>query len=685
MWVLALVAVPIVSPVAQAVGSAGTGELDPLSGSGIVLHEMGIDVRVTDAIARTRLSLVFENTAAVHRNATVDVPLPAGATLTGFNLTVGNRTHRGRVLPHDQAQQEYQDAVDQGRQAVLLESPGRDRVRLRVHVGPAAEPVLRLAYVEHLPLRQGARTYQLGLPPGDGPTPAEVEARIEVRSRADIMGMAAPGFDLDVVERSLGRVVLEGNGSAGDAEALRVRWTEGDEAWAASLTGAAPDGRWTPVLATAAFRPAEAAGTLPRDIVFVLDTSGSMAGAKVRQARDSVREVLLELRPDDRFGIVGFDSRVRQVSDGLVPVSDASVSTHRERLSDVSAGGSTDVDAALQHALQLLGDAGAPERVPVIVLVTDGKPTHGVTEPSRIVSRTVQANDREAAVHPIAIGLDARDGFLEDLARTSGGELLELAPGTDLEERLAGYYASLSDPLLTDVRVEISGVPHDRVLPETLPTLYRDDTLRVAFRANLSAGDNVTMTVSGQSPGGPLERTFRFDVGGMPVEPAVARIWGKMHVDRLMTEDRVGERDLRDAIVANATRYGIVTPYTSWIAVEDPSATVEDPDDATDPGDTVDDPVPDPDAIDPPAPHAVREQAAPAAGQGTADRSATGGGASTPTPGSPAPHGSSGPADAGRSSGPASDAPTARPTIPGPGLALAVLAGIAALTIKRRG
>lgn len=610
-------------------GTGAAGSVPPLvEGDGVVVDRVEVRVEVVDAVASTELTLVLRNVANASRQAHVRLPLTPGATLTAFNLTFGDRRFEGVVLEKQAAEAAYHDSVERGDDAVLLEAVGEEAVRLRVHAGPGEERVLRLRTVDHLPLTQGARSWRLpasliqaaaagpqpergaagdgsdpagngssaagdgSVPAGDGgdaqnapggpapaPAPAPLHVQVDVHTSNGITGHAAPArpFDrVDVAGQKLHAEVELADPSAG-ADDLVLTWTEGGGVWVPSLVAAAPPGgdaaAAVPVMATVSMRPHDVGDALPRDMVFVLDTSGSMSGHKIVQARESIREVLLTLRPDDRYAVVLFDSDVTVLTEGLVDVSSSTVSRTRDRLATVRADGSTNLDGGLQRALDLLGTQGEAGRVPLVVLVTDGRPTAGVTDPSAIVDRMVQANRREAAVHPIAIGLDADDSFLADLAARSGGTLTELDPGAALQAELGSFYASLGDPILTDVEVDVRGVEHGVVLPRVLPPLYRDDTLTVLFRANLSqvsAGSGVTLTLSGTGTTGPVTASFPFPLAQVPVVGEVRNLWGQALVADLLGRERVNGTSpgLRHAIVQSAVHYGVVTPYTSWVVVE---------------------------------------------------------------------------------------------------------------------
>lgn len=575
LMVLCLVGVLVLGPVRPPNAAASQVVVgDPWfsSGGAMRLDHVGIQVLSSGGVATTSLSFRFTNVLDVEREAVLDIPLPSGATLTGFFLQVDNETWRGRVEERAAARQAYEDAKERGEDAVLLEQADDDGVRLAIQVPANATRTLTVRYVEALGLESGARAYRFPLSAlWKHPTTLHaLDVEVNVTSNWGIQQVNFPGMPL-AIDRShpQGFTASYSGENVAPMEDLVALWREGSGAWHPSLVSDATGGPVGPEEATlvASVAPPEVQGRgLPRDIVFVVDTSGSMSGGKMTQARESLREVLLTLRPDDRFGIVRFASDVERLTPGLVDADDGNIQTYRERLKDLQAEGSTALDDGLQEGLAQLTETHG-ERVPLIVLLSDGMPTSGITDGPSIVSRMVAANAAGAAVHVLAIGLDADDTFLEDVAAESGGTLNLLAPDDDLQERLAGFYASLEDPLVTGVQVTIDGVETQDLYPKVMPALYKGSTLLIAFRADLTTAETVSIRLQGVSPAGAVDETFVFNTTAIGALAEADRIWGSMHVAALLAQERTlgTSPELRGEIIEAAKEHGIVTPYTSWI------------------------------------------------------------------------------------------------------------------------
>ncbi len=522
------------------------------------------DVQVHDAVARTALALTVRNDGTAPAQAHISVPLPDGAAVLGFNLTVDGRLLVGRVQERAAAQAEYEAAVQNGSDAALLTQADKRLIALDVNVAPGAERVLRLAYAESVPLASGARVYRLPLEQLD-PRPAAFHLAVDVASRFGAADLASIGVPLSF---------QSGHGQAdalpATARDLVLTWTE-EAADHSSLVAARPlaDG------------PTEALGTfclegaaLPRDVAFILDQSGSMAGIKMTEAREALVAALGTVTPADRYTVVPFSSDAVPFDATLKAGSRSNVEAAQARAAQLDIEGGTNLDSALQEAFRQLALGAASDNLAMVVLLTDGLPTIGVTEHDEIIRRAEAANVRDAPIVVVPIGLDADYTFLADLALRSGGAYVDPgAPDEDLSDRLARLAAVLAEPVARDLRLTLSGADEDSVFPRVLPPVYADDCLEVRFR---TLGDGpVTVVLAGEGATGPVRFEATFEPGDEGVEPAVRNLWGQAYVAELLSQERgAGGEDaaLRQAVILNATTYGILTPYTAWVLADDQPA-----------------------------------------------------------------------------------------------------------------
>jgi len=313
-------------------------------------------------------------------------------------------------------------------------------------------------------------------------------------------------------------------------------------------------------------------GTIAKDVTLIFDTSGSMAGAKIEQAKGALRYVINRLNPEDRFNIVSFASTVNTFSGGMQPASE------RDRalayVDGLVATGGTNINDALITALRLHASdsSGRPHTV---VFVTDGLPTVGPQQPEQIIQNAQRAAGTEGGARwrlfTFGVGFDVNTTLLDKLATDFGGTSAYVRPQENLEEAVSAFYAKVSAPVLTDLRLDFGGADVYDLFPARLPDLYAGSQLVLSGRYRRSGTFDVTLA---GSAGGRAQQfalsgaTF----AGAPVEgqEALPRLWAGRKIGFLLAEIRLrgANKELVDEIVTLATRYGIATPYTSIFVPE---------------------------------------------------------------------------------------------------------------------
>jgi Ca-activated chloride channel family protein len=303
----------------------------------------------------------------------------------------------------------------------------------------------------------------------------------------------------------------------------------------------------------------------PKDVVFVVDTSGSMAGAKLQQAKKALQFCVENLNADDRFEIVRFSTEAESLFGKLSEADSA----HRKRASnfiaDLKPIGGTAIADALQTAFKARTEKS--ERPFVIIFLTDGLPTVGTRNPDEIVADVKKAGD--ARIFSFGIGSDVNTQLLDQIAEGTRAFSHYVLENEDLEVKVSNFYTRIKEPVLTNVRLEFGGgIRISKLYPAQLPDLFKGDQLILTGRYT-GAGE-VEAKLTGMANG--HEQTFTYKVKfDDSSNDYVARLWATRRVGFLLDEIRLhGETtELRDEATDLARRYGIVTPYTAYLIVED--------------------------------------------------------------------------------------------------------------------
>jgi Ca-activated chloride channel family protein len=320
---------------------------------------------------------------------------------------------------------------------------------------------------------------------------------------------------------------------------------------------------------------------VPRDVILVLDVSGSMDGEKIDQAKGALTYVLEHLNEEDRFNVIAFSTGIRQYAGGLQPVSKARDAVRW--VEDLEAVGGTDINRAL---LEAMGQVD-PDRPTVVIFLTDGLPTEGITEIDQILSNVGASASENVRLFPFGVGDDVNTILLDTLAEQQRGVTGYIRPHEQIDEEVSGFYAKISTPVLSNIELDFGDVVVEDVYPYPLPDLFAGTQLILTGRYRKSGSVRVTLTgeVDGETRQFKYEGTFRTGGGNADVNVRfIPRLWATRKIGYLLRQIRLyGERDeWVDAIVNLSVRYGIITPYTSFLIEEDDILTEEGRDEAGD-------------------------------------------------------------------------------------------------------
>jgi Ca-activated chloride channel homolog len=326
-----------------------------------------------------------------------------------------------------------------------------------------------------------------------------------------------------------------------------------------------PDGFFLLMLSP---KPGVANRIVSKDVLIVLDHSGSMDGEKFQQAQAALRYILQHLNPGDRFHLTTFSSDVQMYASELRPASEASAAL--DWASGISAEGSTDINRALLESAAVADK----ERPTYLIFLTDGLPTEGVTENSQILENFQKAARDNIRVFAFGVGYDVDTFLLDSLSGEHHGQSSYVRPSQSLDEVLSGFYARISTPVLTNLRLDFGSKQVYDVYPNPLPDLFTGSQVVVTGR--YKKGGTFDASLYGNVNG--LDQAYRYpeqvlvedsrSIRGAPT--GLPRLWATRKIGSLLNELRLkgNNKEIIDQIVHLSIRYGIVTPYTSYLVTE---------------------------------------------------------------------------------------------------------------------
>ncbi|MFN8669148.1 MAG: VIT domain-containing protein [Gemmatimonadaceae bacterium] len=550
-----------------------------------------VKIALADRVLRYEVTEVFKNTSGRVAEADYVFPLPAGAAFEDLKLMINGELVSGETMTADRARGIYEEIVRRQRDPALVEWMGSGMLRTRIFpIAPGEEKKVVVRYQSvaeregdalRVDYRRGTDPNGSGamVRPGQRVDPSQLpgdtrrgeegewsRVRFVYRPGSNYGEPYSPTHSLRTREED-GLRSVEARGSASEVTILLP--LRRANAAALSVLAHAPGGERGFALITVT-PPAGTRRSMPRDLTFVVDVSGSMSGRKLEQAKAAGRALLETLRPEDRFRIIDFSTDVRSFRDGWTAATGDNLSDARRYLASLRAEGSTNISGALEEAL---GARANGDRLPLVVFVTDGEPTVGERNADAIAAMASRRRG-DARLFSVGVSADVNANLIEQLA-VEGHGTAHFVRDSESVERAVGLLARrLSTPVLTNVKLRADGVRLTQVLPAGDLDVFAGQDLVILARYE---GDgNATLRLEGESVDGPVSWSTRASFPKRTRDnPFVARLWASQRVGWLAAEKRKrgGTSEMDAEIKSLGERYGIPTEFSSYLVVE-PGMTV---------------------------------------------------------------------------------------------------------------
>jgi Ca-activated chloride channel homolog len=545
--------------------------LPPLS---MVGHK--VDATIDEQVSVTTVEQTFRNHTSRPLEATYLFPVPRGASVNKFSMWIDGKETAGELLDSKKAHAIYTEIVRRTLDPGLLEYLGNDLIRMRVFPVPANGDVkVKVSYTHVAPKESGLVEF-LYPAKTDGRATRTLDAfsmRIVLKSKTPIQTVYSPTHAVAVQRKSDREVIVDFE----KYQALLDKDFQLFYATNANPIGISPilyrpvssqDGYFMLMVSPAT----EAAKNqrVPRDVVLVLDKSGSMSDAKMAQARKALKFCLNSLNAEDRFGLVSFATIVGTFEDNLKPASKDNLESAEKWVDDLRQSGGTAILPALNTALEMRPKAGSGRSF-TVVFFTDGVPTVDETNPDRIVSAIKSRNSASTRIFTFGVGDDVNAAMLDQLSEATRAVSTYVRPQEDIEAKVSGLHAKISHPVMTNVKLSSTGVRLHEVYPIQIPDLFHGSQLVIMGRFSGSGPGSVKLSGLVGNDTRELVEEFNFPERTTDGKEFVEHLWARRKVGYILDQIRInGERkELVDEVTELAKRYGIATPYTSYLVVPD--------------------------------------------------------------------------------------------------------------------
>ena len=581
------------------------------------LKHTDVSMDVAGFVSRVTVKQQFQNPSKTPIEAVYTFPLPADAAVDDMQMTLGDRTISGRIKRKEEARKIYEAARSAGQTASLLDQERPNIFTQSVaNLMPGTDVVVHISYVNLLKYDDGG--YELVYPmvvgpryiPGSGgyqapglrgdPSPArqvppnpgstavvtdadkitppiappntraghDISLTVNLDAGLPIEGLTSTlhAVDVDRPEADRAVVRLKDQGSIPNKDFILRYTVAGKEIRSAVLADQAADGSGYFTLMVQP--PAEEAAAKPdsRELVFVIDQTGSQSGWPIQKAKETMRYLIRNMNPDDSFQLLGFNTEVYPCFQAPVHNTPENVARALRFLEPLEAEGGTDILKAVEYALAIPPEAG---RRRLICYLTDGY----VGDDMQVVDYVKKHGER-AYMFPFGIGNSVNRFLLEGMARAGQGSAEFVTLQSSAEEAAARFYRRVARPLVTRLRVDWNGLPVRDVLPSRIPDLFVDGR-PVILKGRYTTAAEGDLVLRGELDGRPWSHPMHVTLPAKRVDDSpLPTLWAREKIEVLQSSDYLGAQTgnpneaITQQIIGLALDYRLMSQYTSFVAVE---------------------------------------------------------------------------------------------------------------------
>jgi Ca-activated chloride channel homolog len=535
-----------------------------------------VTTRIKDQLAVTSVDQEFYNPNPARLEGTFVFPIPKGAHINKFTMEIDGKQVEAELLPAEKARHIYEDIVRKLKDPALLEYGERDIFKVRIFpIEPNSRKRITLSYTELLKADNGLLSYVLPLTTEKySARPVKnVSVKVNLESQRPLKSIYSPSHAVEVKRDGPNRATAgyEASDVQPDTDFALYFAPEKDEIGINLLACRQGDEDGYFLLLASPGVDVKEKQVVMKDVAFVLDTSGSMAGKKLDQAKKALQFCVENLNDGDHFELIRFSTEVEPLFDKLVEATKANRAKAEDFIKDLKPIGGTAIDDALRKALVLRPGRG--DRPFVVIFLTDGRPTIGTTDEDQIVADVKKASEGHARVFCFGIGTDVNTHLLDRITEDTRAVSQYVLQEEDLEVKVSSFFSKIKEPVLASLTLKFTGdIRATRLYPSPLPDLFKGEQLVLVGRYS-GKGDSAVI-VQGTVNGAERKLTYEVKFPGQCAEnDFIPRLWATRRVGYLLDEVRLhGENaELRDEITELARKYCIVTPYTAYLILEDES------------------------------------------------------------------------------------------------------------------
>ena len=584
----------------ERLGDAKEGRLVFKSKDGMIKAptlKTDVHMRITGMIARVKVEQHFKNPTKDWMDGVYVFPLPEESAVDHLDMKVGTRVIEGQIKEKDEAKKTYEAAKQEGKKATLLEQERTNIFTTNVaNIGPDEEITVAIEYQETLRYDQGqfrirfpmvvAPRYIPGapvasdfvgtgfsrntdqLPDANRITPPvlhpskglinPVSIKIDLDAGFALAKLESPYHKTDMKQDGHRYAINLANGETPVNRDFELVWKPevGNAPQAAVFTETKKDKTYALIMVMPPSKTSETkTKLLPREVIFVIDTSGSMEGMSIEQARESLALALSRLTPQDRFNVIQFNSYTSKLFPNAVPVNGNTLQEAQRYARSLVATGGTEIAGALDAALT---NSDNPAVIRQVVFMTDGS----VGNEDQLFD-IIRKKLGDSRLFTIGIGSAPNSYFMTKAAEFGHGTFTYIGKVEEVNEKMSGLFRKLENPVLTNINVNLPGAIDGEMWPKQLPDLYAGEPVMLSAALNEVGSD---MTIAGRS--GAVKWQTKLSLAANKTESGVSVLWARKKIGSLMDTAHNNPEEAKKAIIITALDHHLVSKYTSLVAID---------------------------------------------------------------------------------------------------------------------
>ena len=551
------------------------------------LKEVEIAAKISDQVSQTTLEQTFYNPSNRRVEGTYIFPIPENAEIESFQMEINGKMTKGEILNAKKAKEIYEKIVRESKDPALMEYSDMAIFKIRIFpIEPKKEKKIKIKYKELLKKDGRMNAYKFPLRAEKFLTNPvnQISLKISIDSENELKSIYSPSHKIDIEREGKKSALLsykEKDILPENNFEILFSTHQDDESsigfdFITYKEKGNETGYYAMLISPGNWRPDS---LIPKDVIFVLDSSGSMRVKKLDQAKAAINFCLKSLNKTDQFEIIRYSTETESLFGNLKSANKKNLNLAKDFIQKIEAGGGTAIEEALLEAIKTstpknVKDSKRPRQ---IIFITDGRPTIGETRTDKIIDRIIKTHHsikKNTRIFSFGIGTDINTKLLDLISQKTKASSEYVLPEESIELKISRFYSKVAQPVMTNISIKHESSIHlSEEYPKDLPDLFKGDQLVTLgrYKINQKNEENFRAFMQGSIAGKQVKFNLNEKINPNRDNAFIARLWATRKVGYLLEEIRLhGEsEELKDTVVKLARKWGIVTPYTSYLILED--------------------------------------------------------------------------------------------------------------------